>query len=282
VNYTYIKTRDEMHAWLARFEYKKTYTLALDVEAELNQHAYGEKLCLVQIFDGTENFLIDPLDIDSATLKHFFENRYILKIMYDASSDSSLMKNAHDIVIKSILDLRPAIDLLNYEKRDLHSVIAATLGVTLTQKLKFQQYNWVNRPIGKEALEYAINDVSYLFQLKDAILKKLAEQNLMDAYIHKNLQVQNKDYHINPEERYKRIKWYYHLPDDQKAVFKKLFEVREKHAKNLNLPANNIINNMALIEIARRTRRPDEVVFPRRFKPALVQDILKELRDALV
>jgi ribonuclease D len=281
MDYKYIKTRDELYAYLRRFEFKKTYTLALDIEAELNRHAYGEKLCLVQIYDGTENVIIDPLEIDIETLRHFFENRYILKIMYDASSDSSLMKNAYDIVIKSVLDLRPAVDLLAYEKRDLHSVIAATLGVTLNHKLKYQHYNWMNRPIASEALKYAVNDVDYLFQLKDIILKNLSEKNLMDVYIHRNLQVQNKDYSINPEERYKRVKWYYHLAEEQKTVFKKLFDVREKYAKNQNMPADSVIHNMGLIEMARGARRPDELEFSRRFKPDMVQEILKDLREAL-
>ena len=89
--------------------------------------------------------------------------------MYDASSNSSLLKNTYNIDIKSVLDLRPAVELLNFDKQDLHSVIAIELGITLTKKLKFQRYNWMKRPIDKEAIDYAINDVIYLFRLKDAL-----------------------------------------------------------------------------------------------------------------
>ena len=45
----------------------------------------------------------------------------------DASSDMSLLKNTADIEVKSILDLRPAVELLDYEKKDLHSVVAFEL-----------------------------------------------------------------------------------------------------------------------------------------------------------
>ena len=125
MKYTYIKSKDELLAYLKRFEDVKHQVIALDIEAELNRHAYGERLCLIQIFDGVNKVLIDPFEIDNHTLRILFENKNILKVIYDASSDSSLMKNAYAIEIKSILDLRPAVDILNYEKKDLHSVIAA-------------------------------------------------------------------------------------------------------------------------------------------------------------
>ena len=54
--------------------------------------------------------------------------------MYDASSDLSLLKNTDNMEIKSILDLRPAVELLDYDKKDLHSVIAVELGIFLEQK----------------------------------------------------------------------------------------------------------------------------------------------------
>lgn len=223
--------------------------------------------------------IIDPLAIDKHSLKLLFENRDILKIMYDASSDSSLLKNACNIEMKSVLDLRPAVDLLKFDKQDLHSVIASELGVTLTKKAKFQRHNWMKRPIDKEALEYAINDVTYLFQLKDALLKKLYTENLLDIFILKNLQVQNKDYFRDPEDKHRKTKGYHTLSDEQKRTFKKLFDIREKYAKKCNLPAFNVINTNDLLNLARDAGYIDKIRFPYRFKDSLVQSILEELRN---
>lgn len=106
-NYTYIKTREELIAYLKDLEDRKCRIIALDTEGENNLRAYGETLALIQIFDGTAKIIIDPLGIDKHSLKLLFENRDILKIIYDASSDSSLLKNACNIEMKSVLDLRP-------------------------------------------------------------------------------------------------------------------------------------------------------------------------------
>jgi ribonuclease D len=268
-----------LRSYLESFEDKKPYIIALDIEAELNLHEYGEKLCLIQIFDGTNQVIIDPLEIDNHTLKILFESRYILKIVYDASSDSSLLKNTYDIDIKSLLDLRPAVELLHYDKQDLHSVIIAELGITLTSKSKYQRHNWTKRPIDKQAIDYALNDVIYLFKLKDALFTRLYTRNLLDVFILKNLQVQNKDYARNPEDRYRNIKGYYALSDDEKGIFKRVFDVREKYAKMCNLPAYNVIKREDLLNISRDKRYIDEIRFPNRLSPDLIQRILTELKS---
>jgi ribonuclease D len=278
-NYNFIKTKEELIAYLKDLEDKKCRIIGLDIEGENNLHAYGETLALIQIFDGTNSVLIDPLGIDNHNLKVFFENRDILKIMYDASSDSSLLKNACNIEMKSVLDLRPAVELLDLEKKDLHSVIASELGITLTKKSKYQRHDWMKRPIDKEALEYAINDVTYLFKLKDALLKKLYTENLVDVFILKNLQVQNKDYFRNPGDRYGKIKGYHTLSDAEKGTFKRVFDIREKYAKKCNLPAFNVINSSDLINLAKDAGYIDKIRFPYRFSGSLIQSILEELRS---
>jgi ribonuclease D len=279
MDYTYITKRGELISYLYSLEDQKNCVIALDLEAELNLHAYGEKLCLVQIFDGANKVLVDPLDIDNQTLKAFFESRNILKIVYDASSDSSLLKNAYDIDLKSLLDLRPAVELLNYEKKDLHSVIAAELGVKLSSKQKFQRHNWNRRPFDKEAIEYALNDVIYLFKLKDALFNKLYARNLFDVFILKNLQVQNKDYARDPADRYRKTKGYHSLTGEEKDVFRKIYDVREKYAKMCNMPAYNVIRREDLLDIARGEKHIDEIRFPNRLSPDLIQRLLTELKS---
>lgn len=194
MNYINIKNGAELRSYLKKFEYRELHIIALDIEAESNLHVYGEKLCLTQIFDGVNSIIIDALKIDNDTLKLLFENAGILKVMYDAGSDLSVLKNTADIEIKSILDLRPAADLLNYEKKDLHSVIAFELGIFLNKKKKYQQYNWIKRPVSEQAIDYAINDVIHLLALKDIILAKLFAKKLLEPFLLKNLQIQNKDY----------------------------------------------------------------------------------------
>ncbi len=281
MNYIHIENRSELRAYLEKLEDKGHHIIALDIEAESNLHAYGEKLCLTQIFDGVSKIIIDPLGIDKNTLKLLFENTNLLKVMYDAGSDLSLLKNTADIEIKSILDLRPAVELLDYDKKDLHSVVAFELGIFLKQKRRYQKYNWTNRPLSEQAIDYALNDVIHLLTLKDVILAKLYAKKLFEPFFLKNLQIQNKDYTRNPEDKYRKINGYSRLQDDKKTVFRKVFDIREKYAKLYNMPPHNVIHKADLITIVKDPKFIDKIRFTKRVSTDLIHDMLHELRIAL-
>jgi len=281
MNYINIKNEAELRSYMKKFEEKELHIIALDIEAESNLHVYGEKLCLTQIFDGVNSVIIDPLKINNDTLKLLFENTNILKVMYDAGSDLSLLKNTADIEIKSILDLRPAAELLNYEKKDLHSVIAFELGIFLEKKRKYQQHNWINRPVSEQAIDYALNDVVHLLALKDIILAKLFAKKLLEPFLLKNLQIQNKDYTRNPEDKYRKINGYSRLRNDKKAVFRRVFDIRDKYAELYNMTPHNVIHKADLIKIVKDAKYIDQIRFSKRTSTVLIQDILHELRMAM-
>ncbi|MEK7805473.1 MAG: hypothetical protein AAB258_01880 [Planctomycetota bacterium] len=281
MNYINIENEAELRSYLKKFEDKELHIIALDIEAESNLHAYGEKLCLTQIFDGVNNIIIDPFKIDNDTLKLLFENTNILKVMYDAGSDLSLLKNTADIEIKSILDLRPAAELLNYEKKDLHSVIAFELGIFLEKKRTYQKYNWIRRPVSEHAVDYALNDVMHLLALKDIILAKLFAKKLLEPFLLKNLQIQNKDYTRDPEDKYRKINGYSRLQKDEKSVFRRVFDIRDKYAELYNIPPHNVIHKADLIVIVKDAKYIDEIRFTKRISMNLIQDILHELRIAI-
>ncbi|MBI4847529.1 MAG: hypothetical protein HY808_02995 [Nitrospirae bacterium] len=281
MNYINIDNRSGLRSYLGKFEEKGLHIIALDIEAESNLHAYGERLCLTQIFDGVNKVIIDPFRIDNDSLKLLFENANILKVMYDAGSDLSLLKNSADIEIKSILDLRPAADLLDYDKKDLHSVIAFELGIFLEKKKKFQKHNWANRPVFEEAIDYALNDVIHLLPLKDVILAKLYAKKLFEPFFLKNLQIQSKDYTRNPEDKYRKINGYGRLRDDKKTVFRRIFDIREKYAKRCDMPPHNVIHKADLINIVKDPKYVNKLRFSKRISTDLIQDILHELRAAV-
>lgn len=281
MDYIRIDDKAELRSYLQEFAESRRYIMAVDIEAESNLHAYGEKLCLIQVFDGVNQVIIDPLEMDVDAPRALFEDRAILKVMYDASSDLSLLKNTSGMEIKSILDLRPAVELLGYEKKDLHSVLAAELGISLEKKSRFQKHNWTRRPISRQAIDYALNDVAHLLALKDAIWRKLYERQLLDVFLLKNLQVQNKDYTRNPEDRYKRTRGYHNLRGAQRTAFHRAFDVRDKHAMALDMPPHNVVGNGDLVMIAEDPRHLEDIRFSSRIGRDVADALRRELRTAL-
>lgn len=280
-NYTLINTSAALQKYLDDLLEAKQIVIALDTEANNHRYAYGQQLCLIQIYDGTSSIIVDPYKIEDETLRNLFENRDILKIMYDAPNDISLLVNSKNMTIKSILDLRPGVELLKYNKKDLHSVIYAELGVELKHKTKFQGYNWLRRPLSEEALEYAVNDVIYLPRLKDIILRKIYGRQLLDLFILRNIRIQNRDYFNDPKDSYQRVKGYKSLNYQHKPRFQQLHAVREKYAKLVNMPSANIIPNNLLLNIASSTQTLEAIAFPKRLSENLRKRMLRDLRQVI-
>jgi ribonuclease D len=253
-------------------------TIALDFEGEFNLHVYGEKLCLIQINDGIESFIIDPLNADLAAVKRLLEDEKIMKIMWDASSDISLIVNGYSMTIKSVLDLRPAADLLEFPKRDYSSVILNVLGIEAkTNKSMFQKYNWMTRPLDDEAILYAVGDVLHLHALKDAILARLVDGGHLEEYIRQNLIVQNRNYLRTPGQRHKKMKGYRYLDSAEKVRLKELFQLRDGYARDLNWPPHRVIPNPELIDLSRLSMAPERVRFDRNIRISVKNNILRDL-----
>ena len=248
-----LKTDREIYAYLDALDKHGRKMIAVDVEAELNLHCYGEHLCLIQIFDLENELIIDPLQFRSSEgIKRFFENPDVIKIMYDSSSDAALLDTAYGIKLRSVLDLRPAVALLKYPKQSLAHVLSEELGNAPLNKKKFQQYNWMRRPLDKAAIEYAMGDVRYLFRLKDALFDKLRINGLMETYIIQNRQLQEgKNSKKVKPAKYEKAKGYHGLDKTRQEMFKELFLVRDAFAKELNKPPDYVFSNVKLLELCR-------------------------------
>ena len=254
-------TIEEVKSYFKNLEEKKVNTIALDIECEFNLHCYGQHLCLIQIYDGTNEVIIDPFHFSDKedlmeVLKLVFEKRNTMKLMYDSSSDATLLESVYGIKIKSVFDLRPMVQLLDYEKQSLSNILHEELGLPLKTKKKFQMYNWMRRPIDSNALEYAISDVLHLYELKDVLLKHILDKGLFDKYMLMNLMAQNKEYNDNPEDVYKKRKGYNRLPEKAKGFFRDIYDIREKYAEIINKPPNTLLNNNHLIPLAKHKVEP--------------------------
>lgn len=278
MEYIKLTSAQEIDKYTEALKKNKHTTIALDFEGEFNLHVYGEKLCLIQISDGEQAYIIDPFDADLGAVKRLLEDEKIMKIMWDGSSDMSLVINGYDMTIKSVLDLRPAADLLELPKRDYASVAAEILGIeTKTNKSRFQKYNWIRRPIDNEAIVYALGDVLHLHPLKDEMLKRIYEGGHLEEYLRQNLIVQHRNYKRVPGQRHKKMKGYRYLNAAEKARLKSLFELRDGWAQKLNWPPHRVIPNPELIELSKNAMTPERIRFDRTMKSSFRNSIISEL-----
>lgn len=262
IKYRYIRTDSEIQNFRKYLQSEQIGILAMDFEGEFSLHQYGEALCLIQIFDGKNYFIIDPVHISAGELKKLLETGDIVKIFYDAQSDKALVFKKYNIEILSVFDLADIVHILEGQARGLDAMLLKYLDITVNQKKKFQKHNWTIRPIREEALEYALGDVQFLFRLKDELLKELSRKGLFETYILRLVSKDNR-VRINPVPGVKRKSEYRKLTKGQKSIFDALFDIREKYAEQLNWPPNNVISNILLHKIAKGSETLEDSINPK-------------------
>ena len=167
----WIKTPAELDE---RFRQRPT-RIGLDTEF-IRERTYWPQLALVQMAVGDEVLLIDPLIPGmNEALAQWLADTSILKIMHSASEDLVTFKVACGVLPRPLFDTQIGAALagigggMGYQK-----LVTAITGVTLPKGET--RSDWMRRPLSEAQLQYAADDVEYLFALHDAIDAKLQEQ----------------------------------------------------------------------------------------------------------
>lgn len=273
--YSYIANDKEFISWRDSLPVRQ-YAIAVDLEAEFNLHIYGEHFCLLQAYDGQQAVAIDPQTVSVDLIKDFLENPKLLKITYDCASDRQLLYKNHGILMNSILDLRPAVALLELQKQGLASVLEEVLHIEPARgKKRFQQYNWTTRPVDSEALAYAIDDVVHLYNLRDELFVRIREAGLMDRYLVENFAVQNSVPETDRKPGMLRGNRVRNLKPQQKKLLEELHGAREEVARRVNLPPNSVYSNKDIFAVVAGERLPADAYRSRNMPSADFADLVR-------
>jgi ribonuclease D len=252
----------------------------MDFEGDFGTYSYGNKLCLIQIYDGKEFYIIDPFKISKDEMINFFAEKRIIKYMYGAGSDIKLIYDQYKIKVQSVYDLQFLVDVLDISPKSLDAVIKNVLNVSLDfDKKKFQMYNWARRPLPKEATEYALSDVKYLFALHDTLWNRIIAENLTETLIEKLIKA---DYDFELRDNIPALfksKPYLALPDNKKSLFKKIYDIREETGRKYDIPSSQIISKEDLFKLAADINSINTLNFNRRITGTIRNDILNKINS---
>ena len=224
--------------------------LAVDTEAN-GFFAYYERVCLIQISDGRENYIIDPLSVkDCSPLRLLCENPDIEKIMHDGMNDVSGLKRDFNISVINLFDTAVACRVLGKKRRGLGSLVEEYFGIKLDKK--GQQYNWGKRPLESKYLYYAALDVYFLIPLAEKLKTELAARDLLDIAKERSKAVANSLIPARsfPRNGFARIQGYEDLDDDAKAVVRRLYAWRDSLARRWDRAPFRVLPNNTIVLLA--------------------------------
>jgi len=222
--------------------------IAVDTEAD-SLHCYYEKLCLVQLSFGGNDYLIDPLaGFDLAPLANTLTDKEI--VLQGADFDLRLLRRSMNFVATRIFDTVIAARLLGIREFSLAALVEKFFGVVLTKGS--QKANWAQRPLPRHMAEYAMNDTRYLLPLAEKLEADLRERGRLEWFRQSCQRAldQTSVQRVRDEDDAWRISGSGKMDGRTSAILRELWHWREKEAQAADRPAFHVLQNHLLLEAA--------------------------------
>jgi len=225
--------------------------VAIDTEF-VRTRTLTPQLGLIQMYDGKNLVLIDPLRIDDLSpLVALFTDEKVIKVLHSCSEDMETFWSSMQVLPKPVFDTQLAASMLN---------MGATLGYAkLVEELLAIQLDkgesrtdWLARPLRDEQCQYAANDVLYLLQLYPQLKKQIDEQGRLQwIFDDMCLLGMKKSSQLPTELAYLSIKNNWQVKGQSLAVLQVLAGWRLATARQQDISLNFIVREQNLLEIAR-------------------------------
>ena len=258
--------------------------LAIDTEF-IRENTYYPSLCLIQIAGSDFASAIDPLSgIDLSIIWKLLENKNILKVFHAARQDIEIFLNLTGKIPYPIYDTQIAAmfcglgDQIGYE-----GLVNKFLGLSVNKELQFT--NWLQRPLSKNQIDYAISDVTHLIKIYPIITKLINDSNRTE-WVEKEMQSISDQslYKIDPLDIWKRIKLKNSKPKTLNLL-KHLAAWRENECKKQNIPRNKLIRDDVLVNVSYQS--PQTIIelkkiraFPKQLSHKNCNDIIETIQNA--
>ncbi|MDZ7805747.1 MAG: hypothetical protein U5K71_01360 [Gracilimonas sp.] len=230
-------------------EISKADEFAIDLEFDRNRYRYGFNMCLMQVYDGNDCYVIDPLsnDIDIQGIFPVIEDPEIQKVVFAFGEDLRLFHSL-GCFPKNLYDLDAATSLLNFQPASLTKLIKQVLDIEVNSSS--QQSNWFRRPLSEDQLYYAADDVLYLLEFKRELTKIADEQGILE-WIHQENKIFNHlDYSDEDHNNLIKDKDKNDLSVYEWHLYQKLMEFFDGVAKSFNKPVYHLANKKLIQELA--------------------------------
>ena len=282
----YISDFDELTSFCERAATSRV--LAVDTEF-LREKTYYPKLCLIQVATHDESASIDPLAIDDLSpLSALLEDDRITKVFHACTQDLEAILYALGVVVAPVFDTQLAAAFLGMRQQiGYGALVERYTGVHLPKADSLT--DWSKRPLDREQLTYAEDDVRFLPGIYDAMMTQLVAKNRL-GWLMPEMEELTARSHFErlPEEAYLHLKRSASLTRRQLAVAREVCAWRERRAAERNVPRKWVVSDEILVETSKRC--PKSVDRLRRIRgteqlsdrdaEALVRAVLKGLTVA--
>jgi ribonuclease D len=232
--------------------------IAVDTEFQ-RETTYYPILALVQIATDNQVICIDPLAFDArSALQKILLDKNIRKVFHACSQDMEVLYYYLGEVPNNIYDTQIANAFLtDHHQIGYAALVENELGVQLDKSQT--RTNWLQRPLTDKQIQYAGDDVLYLYQLQ-AILDNKLQQAKRTAWFTEecnNLTESENNFQVDIDKLWRRVKGATKLNRNVLVIVQFIAQWREQLAQQKDKTRRKILADETLIQLALET--PDNI-----------------------
>lgn len=234
------------------YQAKQTKVIALDTEF-VRTRTYHAQLGLIQLYDGQQVSLIDPLSItDFSPFIQLLAEKSVLKVLHSGSEDLEVFQHYFQQLPEPMADTQIMAGFAGIgTSLGFAKLVQHYLGLELDKGAS--RTDWLSRPLSDEQRQYACADVYYLLpayqQLAQALSKTAWEKAADETCLALCEKIRQP---INVDKAYKKIANAWQLNQAELAILQLLAKWRIAEAQKRNLALNFIVKEQSLLKIAQK------------------------------
>lgn len=225
--------------------------VALDTEF-IRTRTYYPQLGLIQLYDGVQLSLIDPLTITQwQPFVDLLTDSSVMKLLHASSEDLELFINNFKVLPVPMIDTQILAAFSGHTLScGFAKLVAEYIGVELDKSAS--RTDWLARPLTERQCIYAAADVFYLLPIARQLVAKTEEAGWSSAVADECLRLcQRRKETLAPELAYREISNAWQLPPRQLSCLQKLAQWRLCQARERDLAVNFVIREENLWAVAR-------------------------------
>ncbi|MGS4819206.1 ribonuclease D [Raoultella terrigena] len=225
--------------------------VALDTEF-VRTRTYYPQLGLLQLFDGEQVSLIDPLEItDWAPMRELLLNQNVTKYLHAGSEDLEVFLNTFSLMPQPLIDTQILAAFCGRPMSwGFASMVEEYSGVALDKSES--RTDWLARPLTERQCDYAAADVWYLLPIAIRLKAETEAAGWLPAALDECRLMQQRRQEIqDPSQAWREIGNAWQLRTRQLGCLQLLAEWRLRKARDRDMAVNFVVREEHLWSVAR-------------------------------
>ena len=221
---------------------------------------YRTLLCLIQLVvsddESLEVLVLDALDerLDLAPLAALLADPALEVVMHAGRQDVALLRRDLRTEVTRIFDTQVAAGFSGLAAQaGYDTLLREVIGVRVQKTASYTR--WDRRPLDDEQLAYAREDVLHLLELAGALERQLGARGRLAWALEECRALEQVADTRDVDVIFGRLPRINSLSGAARAVARELVRWREELAERQDRPVTTVLNDAALVEIAKRSPR---------------------------